>query len=157
MLFRAFLGSNRRNSLIYTIVRGEEGIRTPGTRKRTPVFEAGSFNHSDTSPEWTANLRDFFQFAITYLLEPLVQVFFRVQIVDGSAQPGEEEQEDDGDHFSGHGNLFLQDVDRSDDADNFADEDDGFIKHDSVVKGFLTQKYKKDGGMQALFFLTLSN
>ena len=25
-------------------------IRTPGTRKRTPVFEAGSFNHSDTSP-----------------------------------------------------------------------------------------------------------
>ena len=29
---------------------GEEGIRTPGTRKRTPVFEAGSFNHSDTSP-----------------------------------------------------------------------------------------------------------
>ena len=78
-------------------------------------------------------------------------MFFRVQIVDGSAQPGEEEQEDDGDHFSGHGNLFLQDVDRSDDADNFADEDDGFIKHDSVVKGFLTQKYKKDGGMQALF------
>ena len=43
---------------------GEEGIRTPGTRKRTPVFEAGSFNHSDTSPFGTANLRLNFQFAI---------------------------------------------------------------------------------------------
>ena len=30
---------------------GEEGIRTPGTVTRTPVFEAGSFNHSDTSPD----------------------------------------------------------------------------------------------------------
>jgi hypothetical protein len=78
-------------------------------------------------------------------------VLFRVEIVDGDAQPGEEEQEDDGDHFSAHGNLFLKDVDRSDDADDFADEDDGFIKHDSVFKVFLIQKYKKDGGMQALF------
>ena len=38
------------NTLIISCICGEEGIRTPGTRKRTPVFEAGSFNHSDTSP-----------------------------------------------------------------------------------------------------------
>ncbi len=29
---------------------GEGGIRTHGTRKGSPVFETGSFNHSDTSP-----------------------------------------------------------------------------------------------------------
>ena len=66
MLFRAFSGSNRRNSLIYTIVCGEEGIRTPGTLTRTPVFEAGSFNHSDTSPVGSANLRLIFQFATSW-------------------------------------------------------------------------------------------
>ena len=49
-LFRAFLGSKPCNLLISSLLCGEEGIRTPGTRKRTPVFEAGSFNHSDTSP-----------------------------------------------------------------------------------------------------------
>ena len=93
----------------------------------------------------------FFNLQSLPLLEPFIEVFFRVEIVDGSAQPGKEEKEDDGDHLSGHGNLFLKDVDRSDDADDFADEDDGFIKHDSDFKGFLIQKYKKDGGMQALF------
>ncbi len=38
------------NALIINSYCGEEGIRTPGTLTRTPVFEAGSFNHSDTSP-----------------------------------------------------------------------------------------------------------
>lgn len=34
---------------------GGEGIRTPGTVTRTPVFETGSFNHSDTPPFMGAN------------------------------------------------------------------------------------------------------
>ncbi len=29
---------------------GEGEIRTPGTEDRTPLFESGTFNHSDTSP-----------------------------------------------------------------------------------------------------------
>ena len=35
---------------------GGEGIRTPDTVTRTPVFEAGSFNHSDTPPIRVANI-----------------------------------------------------------------------------------------------------
>jgi hypothetical protein len=37
-------------SVIYFINNGEGGIRTRGTQKGTPVFETGSFSHSDTSP-----------------------------------------------------------------------------------------------------------
>ena len=36
---------------------GEGGIRTHGTRKGSPVFETGSFNHSDTSPEAPDDIR----------------------------------------------------------------------------------------------------
>ena len=35
---------------------GEEGIRTPGPRKRTTVFETAPFDHSGTSPFFCANL-----------------------------------------------------------------------------------------------------
>ena len=38
---------------------GGEGIRTPGTLTRTPVFEAGSFNHSDTPPGRIAKIEIF--------------------------------------------------------------------------------------------------
>ncbi len=37
----------RRKSLLDN---GEGGIRTHERRKTLPVFETGSFNHSDTSP-----------------------------------------------------------------------------------------------------------
>jgi hypothetical protein len=38
---------------------GERGIRTLGTVASTPAFQAGSFDHSDISPdfEWDAKLR----------------------------------------------------------------------------------------------------
>ena len=43
---------------------GGEGIRTPDTVTRTPVFEAGSFNHSDTPPYFgVAKLRKNINFA----------------------------------------------------------------------------------------------
>ena len=35
---------------------GEGGIRTHGTVTRTPLFESGTFNHSDTSPRHAASL-----------------------------------------------------------------------------------------------------
>ena len=35
---------------------GEGGIRTHGTVPRTLAFEASTFNHSVTSPQWSANL-----------------------------------------------------------------------------------------------------
>ena len=35
------------------IYGGEGGIRTHGTRKGTPVFKTGAFDHSATSP-WSA-------------------------------------------------------------------------------------------------------
>ena len=35
-----------------SIYGGEAGIRTLGRREPTPVFETGSFNHSDTSPHF---------------------------------------------------------------------------------------------------------
>ena len=33
------------------LLNGEEGIRTPGARKDTPVFKTGAINHSTTSPK----------------------------------------------------------------------------------------------------------
>ncbi len=38
------------DSMEYFPICGGKGIRTPGTGNRTPVFEAGSFNHSDIPP-----------------------------------------------------------------------------------------------------------
>ena len=35
---------------------GEGGIRTHGTVPRTLAFEASTFNHSVTSPQWPVSL-----------------------------------------------------------------------------------------------------
>ncbi len=35
---------------------GGRGIRTPGTRKRTPVFKTGAFNQLCHSSSWIANI-----------------------------------------------------------------------------------------------------
>ena len=43
-------GCKSRNLLIYTLVCGERGIRTPGTVTRSPHFECGPFDHSGISP-----------------------------------------------------------------------------------------------------------
>ena len=37
-------------------IGGEGGIRTPGTRERTTVFETAPFDHSGTSPDHHLNL-----------------------------------------------------------------------------------------------------
>jgi hypothetical protein len=40
------------------LTSGERGIRTLGTVASTPAFQAGSFDHSDISPdfEWAAKI-----------------------------------------------------------------------------------------------------
>ncbi len=43
-------GNSGSRPALYPSANGEGGIRTHGTRKGSPVFETGSFNHSDTSP-----------------------------------------------------------------------------------------------------------
>ena len=44
------IGCKSCNLLIYTLVCGERGIRTPGTVARSPHFECGPFDHSGISP-----------------------------------------------------------------------------------------------------------
>jgi hypothetical protein len=46
------------------IFGGEGGIRTHGTRKRTPDFESGPFDHSGTSPLDLSRLKPLLQGAV---------------------------------------------------------------------------------------------
>ena len=140
--------------MIYTIVCGEEGIRTPGTLTRTPVFEAGSFNHSDTSPVGSANLRLKIQFATPIaLLEPLGDVILRVEVVDDEADPAGAEHEDGADDLSDDGDGFLENVndgeDGKDDTDDVDDGSHGFGLL-SVKRSFAKIK-KKSRHIQAHF------
>ena len=48
---RTFLPPTAYRSLFCALFYGEGGIRTHETPEGLPVFETGSFNHSDTSPE----------------------------------------------------------------------------------------------------------
>ena len=58
------------------------------------------------------------------LLEPLGEMVFGVKVVNDSAQPGKNEQKDDGNNLPDNRNRFLQNVDGSDDTKNLANEDD---------------------------------
>lgn len=49
-------GCKPRISLIYTLYRGEIGIRTLGTVARTPHFECGPIGHSGISPNRRAKI-----------------------------------------------------------------------------------------------------
>lgn len=52
--------NKKSEALLHSFCCGEKGIRTPGTRKSTTVFETAPFDHSGISPKSFSAIKNVF-------------------------------------------------------------------------------------------------